>query len=268
MAKRFQDKTVFITGGSSGIGAALGVEFARQGARVALMARGGDRLETARRRILDVGGEVLALVGDVTDRASLDAAVERTVGAFGGLDIAIANAGFGVSGSFARLATKDYRRQFDTNFFGVLDTAYAVLPHLQASRGRLAIVSSVLGQVGMPDVSPYCASKFALCGLAESLYYELGRLGIAVTCILPGIVDSNIRRVDNRGVFHPGSPDTVPRWLCVPTERAARAMVRSLYRRRPLVVITGHGKIITWLHRHYPGTFRKAFSFAFRWKVV
>ena len=96
MAGRFAGKRVFITGASSGIGAATALELAREGARVGLGARRADRLDAVRKQIEGAGGQAISVVCDVRDRASLDAAVAQVVKAFGGIDLAIANAGFGV----------------------------------------------------------------------------------------------------------------------------------------------------------------------------
>ncbi|MBI5093716.1 MAG: SDR family oxidoreductase [Candidatus Hydrogenedentes bacterium] len=254
--RRFENKSVFITGASSGIGAALGVAFAREGARVALAARNADRLGEVQRLIEGEGGRALSLTCDVTDRGSVDYAVAQTVAAFGGIDVAVANAGFSVAGVMTGLTTEDYRRQFDTNFFGVLDTIYAALPHLQASKGRLGVVSSVMGRLGAPGVSPYCASKFALCGLLESIDYELADLGVSVTCINPGLVASNIRRTDNSGRVHVERKDPVPAWIIVPTDKAARDIVTAIYKRKFEAIITGHGKVAYWITRHFPGLSR------------
>jgi len=256
MAKRFEGKRVFITGASSGIGAAVARRLALEGARVALAARREDRLEEIKNEIRAQGGTAIAVVCDVTDRSTLDQAVAKTVKAFGGIDLAFANAGFGVVGKFESLDTDAFRRQFETNFFGVLNTIYAVLPHLIESKGHLGVVSSVLGRVGTTENAPYCASKFAVCGLAEVLYHDLGRLGVSVTCIEPGITESEIRKVDNRGVYHPRAKDPAPHFLIVPTERAARAIVNALHRRKFEAVITAHGKIAVWLGRHMPGFVR------------
>lgn len=250
---------VFITGGSSGIGAALGRAFAARGAKVALAARREDRLAEAVARIRESGGEAIGVACDVTSRTSLDAAIAMTVEAFGGLDIVVANAGFGVSGPFESLTTGDYRRQFDTNFFGVIDTIYAALPHLLASKGSIAIVSSVYGKVGGPTTSAYCASKFALCGFSESLYYELADKGVAVTCINPGVVESNFRMVDNENRWHSEKRDPIPAWLAMDTDKAARQMVRAILRRTPEATITNHGKLAVFLHGHFPRTFRFLF---------
>ncbi|MCH7958538.1 MAG: SDR family NAD(P)-dependent oxidoreductase [Candidatus Hydrogenedentes bacterium] len=256
MSGRFDGNVVFITGGSSGIGAALGRGFAKEGARVALAARHADRLDESVGRIRDAGGDAIPIVCDVRDRSSIDRAVSETLEAFGGIDVAIANAGFGVSGTFEALATDDYRRQFDTNVFGAIDTAYAALPALIASKGRLVFVSSVLGAVGAPTTSAYCASKFALCGFAESIYYELAEKGVSVTCINPGMVASNFRKVDNRGDVHLGRSESAPAWLVMDTDKAAWKMISAIDKRRFESTITLHGKVAVNLHRHFPRTVR------------
>ncbi len=256
MAGRFEGQVAWITGASSGIGAALAVEFARQGARVVVSARRAELLETVCGRIRAVGGEALAVPCDVCDRASQEAAVARAVEVYGRLDVAVANAGFGVSGRFTRLTTEDFRRQFETNVFGLLDTAYAALPQLRATRGRLVLVSSILGYVGSPSTAPYCGSKFAVRGVAESLYYELVNEGVSVTCICPGLVESGIRMTDNEGVFHEDRKDPAPAWLVMPANRAARKIADAVYRRKAEAIITGHGKMVVAFYRHFPRTFR------------
>jgi len=267
MGRRFEGKIAFITGASSGIGAALALELARQGAHVALAARRADRLEEVRLQIEALGQRSIALVCDVTSLTRVTAAVDQVVETFGGIDIAVANAGFGVSGLLEKLDTDLYRRQFQTNFFGVLNTVYAVLPHLTESRGRLGLVSSVMGRIGMPVLSAYCASKFAVHGLAESLYYELAQKGVSVTSIQPGFVESEIRSVDNRGVFHPGHRDPIPRLALVPARTAAREIARKLYWRRFDAVITGHGKALVYCQRLFPGLLRAVVRWSMRGRL-
>ena len=263
----FQDKAVFITGASSGIGAELARALAAQGARVAITARREDRLQALETELVDQGAMVVAHVCDVTKRAEIDAAVEQTVQAFGGIDMTIANAGFGLNGLFVNLDTDAFRRQFDTNLFALIDTIYATLPHLEASQGRLGLVSSVLGRFAMPAMSAYCASKFAVCGLAEGLYYELRERGVSVTCINPGVVESEFRQRDQTGSVNPELEDPAPPWIRVPTDKAARAMLRALAARRPEATITGHGKILTAAARHFPRTFRALTAFATRGRL-
>lgn len=253
--KRFQDKVIMITGASSGIGAETARQLAKEGAKVALLARRSDKLDVVCKGIEDSGGIALACVADVTDKASLDAAVSMVVEKFGHLDIVVANAGSGIAGPIYKLDVEDFRRQFETNFFGVLNTIYAVLPHLKESRGQLGLLGSVAGLMGTPDSSPYNASKFAIVGLAESIYYDLSRWGVAVTLINPGFVKSEIRHINNKGELT-DKPDPVPSWLVLPTEKAAKNIINALHRRKPEVIVTFHGKVFSWLKRFVPGLTR------------
>jgi len=246
-----QNKVVFITGASSGIGAALAEDFAAQGAHLALAARRAARLEALSEKCQKLGVKALALPCDVTDAQAVSRAVSQAREHFGRLDIVIANAGYGVVGNLADLKIEDYRRQFETNIFGVLNTIYSSLEALKASKGRLAVVGSINGHVSLPGGSSYAMSKFAIRALCDSLWYELAPHGISVTLISPGFVASEIRVVDNRGVHHPHTKDPIPRWLVVPTPKAARQMVKAIMRRRPEAIITGHGKVIVFLQRHF-----------------
>ncbi len=255
MAGVFANQVVFVTGASAGIGAACAREFARQGAKVALAARRVEKLEGVTGEIRAAGGEAMAVACDVCDRASLDAAVVQVVAQWGRIDVVLANAGFGVSGLGHRLETEDFRRQFDTNVFGVLDTIYATLPHVIAAKGRIALVSSVMGHLSMPSFAPYCSSKYAVRAIANCLYYDLADLGVSVTCISPGIVESELRSINNKGEYT-GKPDPAPKWIVMPAATAARHMVRAIHKRKPLYVVTMHGKVLAFFAERFPGAYR------------
>lgn len=247
---------VLITGASSGIGEALAVEYARRGHDLALLARRVERLAAVSAAVQQAGSRAVPIQCDVREDDSVRRAVDQAVRAFGKLDVVIANAGFGVSGRFERLTLDDYRRQFETNVFGVVRTIQATLPALALSRGRLAIMGSVAGYLAAIGMSPYAMSKFAIRGLADSLREDLRPLGVSVTLISPGFVDSEIRRLDRQGVFRRDSADPVPAWLRVPAPVAARHIVRAIDRRRPEAVITVHGKAMVLLARHAPWAIR------------
>jgi short-subunit dehydrogenase len=260
---KFRDHAVLITGASSGIGAALARELAREGAKLVLMARRRERLDTLCAELAAAGAQAVAHVGDVTKRADLDAAVALAVERYGRLDMAVANAGFGVVGPLEKLGVEDYRRQFETNVFGVLETVKACLPAIRKTSGRLVLIGSVAGYIAAPNASPYAMSKFAIRALAQALGPELEPHGVTVTLISPGFVESEIRQVDNRGAHHAHAKDPLPSWLPMRSDVAAKKIVAAAYRRRREAIITLHGKVLVWVQRFAPWTLR----FAALWGV-
>jgi short-subunit dehydrogenase len=251
--KFFRDKVVLITGASSGIGEELAVQLARAGAKLTLAARRVELLDALVHKIAASGApSLLAVACDVTRDGDLERAVAETARTWGKLDVAIANAGFGVVGALKKLSLEDYRRQFETNVFGVLRTIYATLPEIDKTRGNIAIMGSISGWGAAPATSPYAMSKFALRALANSIAPELERFGVKVTLISPGFVASNIRRVDNRGRLHPHAKDPVPAWLVMDTDKAVRQMLRAIARGKREVVITRHGKLLVAVERLAP----------------
>ena len=249
---KFSGQAVFITGASSGIGAGLAREFARCGADVVLAARRAERLEALAAEIRHGGRRALAIGCDVTRDGDVERAMAAARTAFGRVDVVVANAGFGVVGDVERLTLDDYRRQFETNVFGVLRTVWAALDDVKRARGRIAIIGSVSGHLATPGSSPYAMSKFAVRALAEALGHELAQQGVSVTLISPGFVESEIRRVDNSGRLSQATPDPIPSWLIMPAPRAARHIVNAIARRRREAVITGHGRATVFLNRHAP----------------
>jgi short-subunit dehydrogenase len=243
---------VLITGASSGIGAGLAREFSRRGMRVALAARRVEQLEALAAEIRATGGQASAHRADVT----VDGDIARVVAelAAQGLvpGIVVANAGFGVVGKAQRLTLADYQRQFATNVEGVLRTFHESLDALRATRGRFAIMGSIAGHISVPGGSAYAMSKFSVRAFAEALHGDLKSEGIRVTLISPGFVDSDIRRVDNRGGLHEHVDDPVPAWLRMRTNKAARAMVDGILRGRREVIVTFHAKVIVFCARHLP----------------
>jgi short-subunit dehydrogenase len=247
------DKVALITGASSGIGAALALEFARQGAHVALVARRRDRLAAVASEVERLGRRAHVLVADVRFDDEVKRIVADTRVAFGRLDIVVANAGIAILGPVEQLTVDNYQQQFATNVFGVLRTIQATLPDLKLSRGRLVIIGSVAAYVSLPEVSPYSMSKAAVRALAEALRHELAPAGVSVTLVNPGFVASEMRRVNNEGHFLVDSHDPAPNWLIMPAAEAARRIVRGAARRRQEIIVTGHAKVMVFLQRHAPG---------------
>jgi short-subunit dehydrogenase len=259
MSTTSQGKVVLIVGASSGIGAALAQEFAARGAHLVLAARRLDRLKNLQTQLADElkknGTRSLVYACDVTRDGDLEALTQAALQEFGRIDCVIANAGFGVAGKLEKLKLEDYRRQFETNVFGVLRTIYATLDELKKSRGTLALLGSVAGSISLPGSSPYTMSKFSIHALARSITPELKQHGISVVHIAPGFVESEIRQVDNQGRYQPDSLDSkddIPKWLVMPTSIAAQKIADAIERRKEERIITAHGYWAVWLNRHFP----------------
>jgi len=253
MAKRFDNQVVWITGGGSGIGRALALAFADEGATVAVSGRREDRLQRVVQELEKRGAKGLAVRCDVTDEASVAEAVRKVVRTFGGLDVAVANAGFAVAGRIEKLSAADWRRQLDVNVIGTAMTARYAIPHLRERKGRLALVGSVMSMVSMPGLGAHSASKYAVRAIGQALAVELHGSGVSCTTIFPGYTESEIAQVDNQGRFDASREDRRPKNLIWRTNRAARVMVDAIAKRKREYTFTAHGKAGAFAGRHMPG---------------
>jgi len=250
-------QVVWITGASSGIGKAMAFEWAKLGYDVALSARRTELLEEVATDLRKLGVQALVVPMDVLEESSIKSAVEKVIAAFGRLDIAIANAGFGVFGLIEELSQEEWQRQLQGNVVGLAMTAKYALPHLKKTKGRLALVGSVGAFLPNPYVGAYGASKAAVNSIGLTLQVELQGSGVSCTTLHPGFVTSEIARIDNDGVWHPDRKDPRPENLMWPTDKAARVMVKAILKRKRNYVFTGHGKIAVALQRWLPGLMRK-----------
>jgi NAD(P)-dependent dehydrogenase (short-subunit alcohol dehydrogenase family) len=176
MSGALEGRRAFVTGASRGVGAAIARRFVEEGARVALASRAGDDL-----------GIGLGLQCDVSDAASVDAAVAAAVAELGGLDIVVANAGMGAYGTFLDLAMEHIEQMIDVNLKGTLYTARAGLPHLiAAGGGDFVSLASVAGLRAFPGETVYNASKFGQVGFTRSLDHEMREHKVRCTNVCPG----------------------------------------------------------------------------------
>ncbi len=179
-------RVVAITGASAGIGRATALRLARDGAALVICARRMDRLSEVARDIERAGGRALPLAADVTDGPAVDAFVARGVDRFGRLDAMICNAGFGIYGAIDGIDPARMRRLMDVNFMGTYHAIRASLPVFRRqTRGHIFVISSIVGQRGIPFMGAYSATKFAQVGLAESLRAELRGTDIHLSTVFP-----------------------------------------------------------------------------------
>ena len=180
-----EKRVILVTGCSSGIGRATAVALAARGHRVFASARNRNDLAELER------GDLAALTLDVTDPATIRAAVEAVLSRAGRIDALVNNAGYGQYGSVEEVTLDEWRAQFDVNLFGTLAVTQAVLPAMRKQRsGRIITVSSVAGKLGIPFAAPYCASKHAIEAMSDALRVEVAPFGIRVVLIEPGPIES------------------------------------------------------------------------------
>jgi NAD(P)-dependent dehydrogenase (short-subunit alcohol dehydrogenase family) len=185
---RLGGKTALITGAARGIGLAFAKAYVAQGARVAIA---DINIDAARAAATEIGDAAIAVALDVTDQASIDAAVTETIAAFGQIDILINNAGLFTAAPLVEIERTDYTRVFDINVAGTLFTMQAVARHMIAAgiKGRIINMASQAGRRGEPLVAVYCATKAAVISLTQSAGLNLIEHGINVNAISPGVVD-------------------------------------------------------------------------------
>ncbi len=193
MTTDLSSKVVAVTGASSGIGEATAIACARAGAAVALAARRSDRIEKLAERITGEGGRAIAVPTDVSDEAQARAFIETTHSELGRLDVLVNNAGVMLLGPIENAPTEEWRRMIEANVFGVLYCTHAVLPLMhEQGGGHIINVSSVAGRVARQGSGVYNLTKFGVGAFSESLRQEGVPLGVRVTLIEPGAVDTEL----------------------------------------------------------------------------
>ncbi len=194
-------KTVLITGASSGIGEAAAKNFLSLGWRVAATARKPGTLGAWSR-----SENVIPLALDVASTDSVQTAIAHALQYLGSLDVLVNNAGIGLAGPLEAIPLADVEQHFQTNFFGAIRMIQGVVPVFREQRhGVIVNVSSVAGRFGVPFLSPYCAGKFAMEGLSESLYYELRPFNIQIKLVEPGGIKTKFRQVfAQHSAYEPG----------------------------------------------------------------
>ncbi len=185
----FDGCSVVITGGSRGLGLLLAREFGREGARVTLAARDEAELQRARDDLAGRGIEAAIVVCNVGDREEATQLVRGVVARTGRIDVLINNAGVIKVGPLDHMQRGDFEEAMAVHFWGPLHTMLTAIPEMRRrGGGRIVNISSIGGKIGVPHLTPYCASKFALTGLSDSVRSELAKDGIHVTTVCPGMM--------------------------------------------------------------------------------
>lgn len=203
-------KVAIVTGGGKGIGKAIALALAAEGAHIGLIARTEKDLVTVAEEVKAIGVKAVYASADVSNRKDVEAAVEKIKIELGSIDILINNAGTGTFGKFLELEPDVWEQQIKINVFGVYYTTRAVLPEMiERKTGDIVNISSTAGKTGAATTSAYSASKFAVFGLSESLMQEVRKHNIRVTALAPSTVvtdlaySADLIKGDPKRVMHP-----------------------------------------------------------------
>lgn len=253
-AQTFKDNVVIITGASSGIGRAVALQLADQGAWLSLAARDADRLEATANDCRPRGGRAIAVKTDIGVEADFKNLIEHTAAEYSRIDTLINNAGISMWTRFAEL--KDLSildRIMRVNYLGAAYCTFYALPYLKQTRGRLVAVSSLAGKNGVPTRSGYAASKHAMAGFFDTLRIELADDGISVTLIYPDFVTSEIRERAFGADGRPLGKSPVHESEVMSAEECARITIKAMAKRQREELMTARGKVGQWAKLIAPG---------------
>jgi len=251
------NQVVWITGASSGIGAALAEEFSKLGARVVLSARREDALSEVKRRceqISDDPAKSFIVPLDITDEVSLSEKVSAVIAYAGRIDLLINNAGISQRSSCLNTDMQTYRTLFEVDVFGQIALTKLVLPIMvKQGSGHLAVTSSVAGKVGVPFRTGYCAAKHAMMGFFDALRAEVAEHGVKVTTITPGYIRTEISAnavVGDGSKFGKVDSDIKQG---MSARDCAQTIVRGILKGKPEIAVGKGGEMhALWIKRWFP----------------
>ncbi len=259
MKNNLNNKTVIITGASSGIGAAMAREYAKMGARVVLGARQADKLEAICQEIKAAAGKAVWCECDVSKAEDCQQLIQTAVDNFGGIDVLICNAGISMRALFDDLDLSVLHCLMDVNFWGTVYCTKYALPYLQQSKGSLVGISSVAGIHGLPGRTGYSASKFAMTGFLETIRVENLKKGLHVMVACPGFTASNVRfaALTADGTQQGSTPREEGKMMS--PEEVAHIVARGIARRKRLCLMEAEGRATHFVKKFAPAFVDKIF---------
>ncbi len=245
----FREKTVIVTGASSGIGKALTLQLADEGAWLVLAAREVQRLDALVLECQQRGGKAIAIPTDVADESQCCTLIQRTQETYGRIDMLVNNAGMAVVSKLEDLPDlHQFKQVMDVNFYGMVYCTYYALPYIKEASGRIVNVSSLGGVMAIPFNTSYIASKFAVNGFSDSLRMELTKAGVSVTVICPYwvVTEFHERYLDKNGKPKGPAGRAIYTNKTMTANRCAQIILKAA-RRRKREVLMGPGRMVVWL---------------------
>lgn len=245
----FRERAIIVTGASSGIGKALALQLADEGAWLALAARDAQRLDSLAVECQQRGGKAVAIPTDVADESRCETLIRHTQETYGRIDMVVNNAGIDVVSKLEDLADLHlFKQVMEVNLYGTVYCTYYALPFLKETRGRVVNVSSLGGMLAIPFNTSYVASKFAVIGFSDSLRIELAQAGVSVTVICPYwvVTEFHERYLDKDGRPKGPSGRAIYTDKMMTADQCAQIILRAA-RRRKRQVVMWPGTLGIWL---------------------
>ncbi len=247
-----QSIVVCITGGSSGIGQALALEFANHNAKIVFSGQTQSHIEETTQLLKAKNTPSLGIALDAASPTDNQRLIQTALETFGQIDVLIVNAGVAMRAPFEQFDTEDFKKLMDINFMGAVYLTQYALPHVRASKGSILVVSSINGLRSTPYRTAYSASKFALHGFYEALRTELDGSGVHILMVCPGFTQSRIRTrsMGSSKQLQTQSPREETKLMSA--EAVAKYTYAAYRKRRRLLVLTFAGKAIVWINTFFP----------------
>lgn len=249
--RSLKNRVVVITGASAGIGRAMALAFAREGAHVVIAARRADKLSQVQAEVETLGAKCLSLVTDVSESGQIDHLLDATLETFGQVDIWINNAGYGLSATVETTTADEMEKIWRVNYMGAFYGTRAALRQMRRQeRGHIMNVSSMAARFPLPLGGAYTATKYAMNGLTETLALELEGSGINASVIMPGVTETEFVTAMEKKL-----PDVQARWTgpVASAESVAKRIVACAKRPRPVVYFLPGGRLTLALCDLFPG---------------
>ena len=253
LSESMKNKSIIITGGSSGIGKALAARFLREGANVAISGRNLDNLNATLTELKSLGGKLIGIQADASKKEDAAKLIQETVAAFGTVDVLINNAGISMRALFKDVKIEVLEELMQVNFWGTVYATKEALPHILKNKGSIVGISSIAGYRGLPARTGYSASKFAMQGFLESLRTELLESGTNVLTVCPGFTSSNIRNTALAADGKQQGDSPLEEGKIMSAEEVADRIYSAVINRKRTVVMTTQGKLTVFLNKLFPG---------------
>jgi butyryl-CoA dehydrogenase len=259
--KHYHGEVAVITGAASGIGEALAIKLVKQGCRVALGDKDYNTLVLLQNRLIKSGGQCFIYDLDVSDNQAVISFAHQVNEEFGQIDMLFNNAGVSLIDSVENQALEDFHWLMNINFWGVVHGTNAFLPYLKASDdAHIVNVSSLFGLLSLPLQSAYNASKYAVKGFTEALKMEMAGTSIAVHCVHPGGIKTNITQnaiISSTAVTKSEILDSFNKQAKTSSEQAAKVILKGIETRKRRILVGGDAKLLDVISRWFPASYEK-----------